>query len=91
MRRGFPITFEMRGERRKRAEARQAEYDKLSLQEKLDKIPAGGGKKERAKLEALLHKQSTVHKVVEKIEHAAEAVVGAVDKLIHPKKSKQSK
>lgn len=52
MRRGFPITFEMRAERRKRAEARQAEYDKLSLQQKLDKVPAGGGKKERAKLEA---------------------------------------
>lgn len=55
MRRGYPVTFVMRGERRAKAEARQAEYDKLSLEQKLAKVPANGGKKERAKLEAKIH------------------------------------
>lgn len=52
--RGFPITQARRSERRAQAEARQAEYDKLSLQEKLDGVPgkhAPAGKKVRAKLE----------------------------------------
>lgn len=37
--RGFPITAARRAERRVQAEKRQAEYDKLSLQEKLDRLP----------------------------------------------------
>lgn len=58
MRRGFPVTEAMRAERRKRAEARNAEYDKLSLQEKLDRLPAEPhAAKQRAKLNALLSKQ----------------------------------
>lgn len=49
--RGFPVTQAMRMERRKRAEERQAEYDKLSLQEKLDRLPPEPAcKKQRAKL-----------------------------------------
>jgi hypothetical protein len=49
--RGFPITQQMRLERRKRAEERQAEYDKLTLQEKLDRLPPEpAAKKQRAKL-----------------------------------------
>lgn len=49
--RGFTITQAIRQERRKRAEERQAEYDKLSLQEKLDRLPPEpGAKKQRARL-----------------------------------------
>lgn len=49
--RGFPVTQTMRAERRKRAEERQAEYDKLSLQEKLDRLPPEPAcKRQRAKL-----------------------------------------
>ncbi len=47
----FPITQTMRAERRKRAEERQAEYDKLTLQQKLEKLPAEPhATKQRAKL-----------------------------------------
>ena len=70
--RGFPITFEMRAERRKRAEDRQAEYDKLSLEQKLAKLPVNGAKKERAKLERLMEKMSA--KLVEAVTVVADAV-----------------
>lgn len=56
--RGFPITTQIREFRRKNAEARQAEYDKLTLQQKLDRLPANGAKRQRARLEAALNKQS---------------------------------
>lgn len=53
MRRGFPITKAMQAERRKRAEERNAEYEKLTLQQKLDKLPAAPkAAKQRAKLQA---------------------------------------
>ena len=62
--RGFPITKAMREERRKKAEARQAEYDKLTLEQKLAKLPETGAKKQRAKLEAALEKSKA--KITEK-------------------------
>jgi len=49
-----PVTKQMRAERRKRAEEMQVEYDKLTLQQKLDRLPVNGAKKQRARLEALL-------------------------------------
>lgn len=55
--RGFPITQQRRQERRKQAEARQTEYDKLSLQQKLNRLPATGSNKQRARLEAAINKQ----------------------------------
>lgn len=55
--RGIPVTKAIREMRRQRAEKRQADYDKLSLQEKLDRLPEGGANKQRAKLEVLLKKQ----------------------------------
>lgn len=54
--RGLPITQQRREERRKQANARNEEYNKLSLQQKLDRLPVGGAKKQRAKLEAALNK-----------------------------------
>lgn len=58
MRRGFPITQAMRQERRKRAEDRNAEYSKLTLQQKLEKLPPPPhAAKQRAKLEAAIAAQ----------------------------------
>ncbi len=53
---GYPITKQMRVERRKRAEALQEEYHKKypTIQAKLDALPVAGANKQRAKLEALL-------------------------------------
>lgn len=47
-------TRSVRAGRRVSAEARQAVYDKLTLQQKLDSLPKDGAKKQRAKLEAAL-------------------------------------
>lgn len=54
----FPITKQIRAERRARAEERQAEYDKLTLQQKIDRLPPEpAAKKQRARLLAQLQKQ----------------------------------
>lgn len=52
MRRGFPITKAMQAERRKRAEERNAEYNKKypTPEAKLAALPATGCDKQRAKL-----------------------------------------
>lgn len=64
--RGYPVTKQVREFRRKEAEKRQAEYDKLSLQQKLDRLPPPPqAAKQRAKLEALLTSTKTGGKVVE--------------------------
>lgn len=44
------ITKRIREERRARAETMQEAYNKLTLQEKLDKLPIGGAKKQRERL-----------------------------------------
>ena len=43
-----------KAERRKTAEERQKEYDALTPQEKLERLPKDGAKKQRAKLEHLI-------------------------------------
>ena len=43
-----------KAERKKAAELRQKEYDSLSPQEKLDRLPKEGAKKQRKKLEYLV-------------------------------------
>lgn len=48
------ITQQIRSLRRKAAEERKEAYDKLSLQEKLDRLPKDGAKKQRARLMSLL-------------------------------------
>lgn len=48
--RGFPITKSMKAERRAKAEERQAEYDKLTLDQKLAKLPVDGAKRQRDRL-----------------------------------------
>lgn len=51
------ITKAIRAERRAFAEKLHDEYNKLTLQQKLDRLPVGGAKKQRARLEAQLQKQ----------------------------------
>jgi hypothetical protein len=52
---GYPITKQIKARKRKEAEARQAEYDQLTIQQKLDKLPPEPHcQKQRAKLLALL-------------------------------------
>jgi hypothetical protein len=55
--RGFCITKARRAERRKQADARNEEYNKKSLQSKLEGLPIGGAKKQRARLEVAVAKQ----------------------------------
>lgn len=45
--------------RQQEAKDRQTVYDKLSVQEKLDKLPFDGAKRQRARLTDLLEKQKT--------------------------------
>lgn len=75
--------------RKREAKERQEAYDKLSLQEKIDRLPDTGATKQRAKLQALLDKKNQKvenEKVVaEKIE-AAERVVEQVKKNKSEKK-----
>lgn len=49
--RGMPKTKPIRQRLRKEAEERQAEYDQLTLEQKLAKLPATGAVKQRARLE----------------------------------------
>lgn len=44
--------------RKSEAKDRQAAYDKLSLQEKIDRLPATGATKQRARLQRLLEKKN---------------------------------
>ncbi len=61
-RRGMPTTYQIQMERRKRAEERQAEYDKLTTQQKLDKLPAPpAAKKQRDKLLARQLEEENKH------------------------------
>lgn len=61
--RGFPVTKQMRAEKRAQAEQRQEEYNKLSLAEKLAKLPKDGATKQRKKLQALLNQQNNKQEV----------------------------
>lgn len=56
-RRGFPITKAHRAERRARAEKMLAEYNKLTTQQKLDRLPTEGCRKQRKRLVAKLESE----------------------------------
>lgn len=45
-----PVTQAIRRERRVRAEGMKADYDKLSLDEKIARLPKDGAQKQRARL-----------------------------------------
>ena len=57
---GYPVTKQMKVERRKRAEEQQAAYETAhpTIQSKLDALPAGGANKQRARLQAALLKKA---------------------------------
>lgn len=64
--RGFPVTEAIRKFRRTEAEKRQAEYDKLTLQQKIDRLPpAPAAKRQRDRLLGLVNKPATVTKLAE--------------------------
>lgn len=69
-------TRSVRAGRRASAEARQAAYDKLTLQQKLDALPKDGAKKQRAKLEAALAKSKAKPQAVEPKAAVEPEVVG---------------
>jgi hypothetical protein len=56
--RKMKITQGIRAERRQAAEERQKEYDLLSVEEKLAKLPKDGAVKQRAKLSKLVNKNN---------------------------------
>lgn len=74
----FSKTAAIRAERRKSAEARQAEYDKLTLEQKLAKLPPEPhAAKQRAKLTARLQQaadkaEATKKAAAAKVEAKAE-------------------
>jgi len=67
---GFTKTKAIKEERRKQAELNNAEYNKLTTQQKIDRLPIGGAKKQRAKLEAKLvqEKRAVVKEESAKVE-----------------------
>lgn len=61
----FTITSRIREERRKRAEERQAEYDKLTLEQKIERLPPEPrAKRQRDRLMSELKKAQEVKEVV---------------------------
>lgn len=88
--RGFPITRHMREVRRKEAQERQAEYDKLTLEQKLARLPADGCKKQRARLLAQLARSKSVSKQPDVVatEPTQEALPTTEAEQPHHKKSK---
>jgi hypothetical protein len=58
--RGLPVTKQIREERRKRAEEMQKEYDTLTVEQKLAKLPPPpAATKQRNRLVALMNKTSS--------------------------------
>lgn len=79
--RGLPVTKQIKEARRKRAEEMQKEYDALTLEQKLAKLPpAPGAAKQRARLLALLEKQKAPTGNKEE---------ATTDKVEKPKRSKK--
>lgn len=78
-----PVTKLMRAERRKFAEERQEAYNKLTLEQKLAKLPPEpAASKQRKRLLGLMEKPAT--KNVEPVDSTTEVVVEK-----KPKKSKK--
>jgi hypothetical protein len=80
----------MRSERRKLAEKAAEEYNKLSLEQKLARLPAVGAVKQRTRLEALIE---AAKKPAKKVEVATEQMTEVVDAIVveksKPKKGKK--
>lgn len=69
--RGMPVTRQVRETRRNLANERQAEYDKLTLKQKIDRLPPEpAAKRQRERLLALLNKPVKVVEVTPETEAA---------------------
>ena len=92
--RGYTVTKQIKELRRKFAEERQAEYDKLTLQQKIDRLPPEpGAKKQRARLLALLEESKKPKPQAQKAEAKTDKSTTTeveVEKSFN-KKSKKSK
>jgi hypothetical protein len=87
--RGLPVTKQIREERRKRAEEMQKEYDTLTVEQKLAKLPPPpAATKQRNRLVALMNKTSSKPNA-----EAAEATSSQEDatKPDKPKRTKKTK
>lgn len=80
-----PVTKRMREERRARADKAHEEYNKLTLDQKLARLPADGAKRQRARLEAL--KSASTAKAV--VKESAPVVESEVDSSKKSKKGKK--
>lgn len=90
---GYPLTKQMRSERRKFAEERQAEYDKLTLQQKIDRLPAEpAAAKQRARLLRLLEESKKPKPEVKekpKADVAASTTAAEVERSFNKKSYKR--
>jgi len=86
--RGFPVTAQRRAARRAQAEVRQAEYDKLSIQDKLDRLPADRCNRQRTKLMAQVQKLAD-KKEKERAANEAAAIAKAAKAEAADKKNKK--
>lgn len=71
--RGMPKTKEIRKTLRKQADDRKTEYDKLTLQQKLDKLPEGHCERQRQRLlKALEEEKKPKVEATQKVEEPKE-------------------
>lgn len=85
--RGYTITKQIKALRRKFAEERQTEYDKLTLQEKIDRLPPEPhSAKQRARLLGLLE-TSKKPKVVAAAKHEQLVVEPVTSTTVEAEKS----
>lgn len=86
---GYPITQQMKTERRKRADEQQAAYEAAhpTIQSKLDALPATGANKQRARLQALLLKKSQPKQETALVPGELQVVIADTS----PKQNKQKK
>lgn len=91
--RGKPVTKQIKAQRRKFAEEHQAEYDKLTLQQKIDRLPPEPqAKKQRARLLALQEKskkQVETPKQVETVQSVTTTTTSVEVEKSYNKKSKK--
>ena len=83
--RGKTVTKSIKEGRRKAATERKAEYDKLTTEQKLARLPKDGAVKQRARLEKLLE-----HKKQEESDVTPTDSVSEKPKKSSSKKSKKS-
>ena len=82
----MPKTKAIRTQLRKEAEARQAESDKLTVKQKLDRLPAIGANRQRARYTAAIEAAKN-----KPVEVAAEGAVSEKEKKASKEEKKRMK